>query len=180
MERIYRLTHEYDEVEKTDEQLGFAIIREEEGADGKTEYLAYLFDMDGHEVGHGHAYATEANALRYTKRRAGANAFKFVSQAEDYNGAKVVAGALLDSDDGKFIVTISSCDENYVDSPTTTITELFPTYDEAWDFYQSVDLRRYGKLESKKSLWRRTYEPEWGKRQVMISCCEYRHWAVEG
>lgn len=180
MERIYRLTHEYDEVEKTAEQRGYAIIREEEGTDGKTEYLAYLFDMEGHEVGHGQLYATEATAIRYTKRRADANAAEFVAQADDYNGDKVVAGALLDADEGKYIVNVSSRDENFVDSPTTVTTTLFATYDEAWDFYEAVDLRKHGKLESKKSIWRRTYEPQWGKRQVMISCCEYRHWAVEG
>lgn len=182
MERIYHLTNDTNVLDNTRDmpkQCGYAVIRDEQDADGKPEFVAYLFNMEGIEVGHGQLYASEATALRYTKRRAGANAAEFVAQTDDYNGAKVVAGALLDADEGKFIVNVSSRDENFVDSPTTVTTALFATYDEAWDFYEAVDLRKHGKYESKKSLWRRTYEAEFGKRQTMISCSEYRHWAVE-
>lgn len=179
MERIYSLTNQPDEVERPTRRCGYAIVREEEGVDGKPEFIAFLFDMEGKEVDRAHAYSSEATAIRYTKRRAGANVAKFVTQAEDYNGAKVIAGALFDADEGKFIVTISSRDENFVDSPTTTITELFADYEEAWQFYERIDLRKYGKLESSKHIWRRTYEERWGKRQVLIAHAEFRHWAEE-
>lgn len=179
MERIYKLSwvDKANGIEFT--KNGYAITRDCEDNDGMTSIDGFLFDNDGIELADSYrSYGSEKSALVGLKRRAKANVAELVAQAEDGKGAKVIFSMVYEADADKYLVELCYSYEHFADTVETRQCETFATEDEAWDYYDSINLREHGQYESRKSIWKRTYDELRGRSRVMLASSDYRHWAA--